>query len=75
MFMQLIIEYEINVIKFIAIKLYEFRKKMCFHEIRLLMNFFVDIDIIVIMKFRFLLKGILVESVFVNIIFDLIIYR
>ena len=74
MFMQLIVEYEILVIKSITIKLYEFRKKMYFHEIRILiLNFFVDT--IIIIKFRFLLKGILVKNVFVNFIFDLIIYR
>ena len=66
----MIVEYKIRVTKSTAIKLYEFRKKMCFHEVRIL-NFFVDI--IVILKFRFLLKGILVENVFINIIFDLLI--
>ena len=72
MLIELIIKYKINVIKSITIKLYEFRKKMYFHEIRIL-NFFIDT--IIIMKFRFLLKDIFVENVFVNIIFDLIIYR
>ena len=78
MLIYLIIEYKINVIKSIAIRLYEFRKKMCFHEIRIL-SFFVDtiiiINTIMIMKFRLLLKDILVKNVFVNIIFDLFIYR
>ena len=73
--MQLIIEYEINVIKSITIRLYEFRKKMCFYEIRFLISFFVDIGTIMIIKFHLLLKSILVKNVFVNIIFDLIIYR
>ena len=74
MLMQLIIEYKILVIKSTAIRLYGFRKKMCFHEIRILiLSFFVDM--IVIIKFRFLLKGIFVKSVFVDLIFDLIIYR
>ena len=72
--MQLIVEYEILIIKSITVKLYGFRKKMCFHEIRILiLSFFIDT--IVIIKFRSLLKGILVKSVFVNLIFDLIIYR
>ena len=74
----MIIKYEINVIKSIAIKLYEFRKKICFSEIRIL-SFFVDTIIIVytivIIKFRFLLKDIFVKNVFINIIFDLFIFR
>ena len=53
MFMQLIIEYKIFVIKSTAIRLYGFRKKMCFHETRIL-NFFVDM--IMIIKFRFFIE-------------------
>ena len=43
---------------------------MCFYKIRIL-SFFVDI--IIIIKFYFLLKDILVENVFINIIFYLFI--
>ena len=58
--------------------MYGFRKEMCFHEIRIL-SFFVDtimiVDTIIIIKFRPLMKDILVKNVFVNIIFYLFIFR